>query len=104
MPASLADITADLLDRLDQVRCNLGISDGGSATADARFADLVDSMGMVEFLGLVAADCGVSPIVIEDCVHRRFGTIAELAEAMARRDLFPGKAPVETEMAATPHA
>src|SRR5262245_26800706 len=102
MPTSIADITADLLDRLDQVRRSLGVDDGASASPGARFADLIDSMGRVEFLAIVAAECGVSPTVIEECVHRRFGTVLELAEAMARRELFLGGASVEAESSPTP--
>src|SRR5258708_4994128 len=87
MPKTTADLAAHLLDRIAEVRCNLGYEAEGPATMDARFADLLDSMGMVEFLGIVADDCGVSPTAIEECTERRFGTIAELAEAMGQAGL-----------------
>src|SRR5437899_1435132 len=84
MLKTTADLAAHLLDRIAEVRCNLGYEAEPPAATDARFADLVDSMGMVEFLGIVADDCGVSPTTIEECTGRRFGTITELAEAMTR--------------------
>jgi 3-oxoacyl-[acyl-carrier-protein] synthase III len=54
----------------------------------AAVGDLFDSMGLVEFLFLVARDHGTTPEVIEDCVGRNFGTIAELATAMVKAGLI----------------
>ena len=50
--------------------------------SQSHFADLLDSMGLVEFLLVVARDYGTTPEAIEACVGRTFGTIAELAAAM----------------------
>ena len=61
-----------------QAAVKLGGSDP-NANPDAPFADLVDSMGLVEFIGLLAGDCGVRPEVIERAVGRRFSTLASLA-------------------------
>jgi 3-oxoacyl-[acyl-carrier-protein] synthase III len=46
------------------------------------FADLFDSMGFAEFLGLVADECGVEPGDIEEAVGRRFSTIEDLARSL----------------------
>src|SRR5262249_10127355 len=89
MPTPHPDLVAYLIDRIETVRANLGHAVDERASADARFADLLDSMGMVEFLGLLADDCGLEPAAIEECTDRRFGTIAELAEAMARAGYRP---------------
>ena len=58
----------------------MGLDETPAISPDSRFADLLDSMGMVEFLCLVADDCGVTPGNIEECVDHRFETVAELAE------------------------
>jgi 3-oxoacyl-[acyl-carrier-protein] synthase III len=89
MNPALHDVTARLLDRLSLVRANLGYVPAAGTDPDACFADLVDSMAMVEFLGLVADDCGVTPGVIEECTGRRFGTVAELATALLAAGLLP---------------
>ncbi len=88
--AALEGLTAHLLRRLREVREGLGV---GSAEADdpgARFAELLDSMGLVEFLTVLAEDCGVAPEEIERCAGRRFGTVADLAGAMHAAGLSPG--------------
>jgi 3-oxoacyl-[acyl-carrier-protein] synthase-3 len=46
-------------------------------------------MGLVEFVAILASECGAEPAAIEGCVGRRFGTIAELAEAMSTAGLRP---------------
>jgi 3-oxoacyl-[acyl-carrier-protein] synthase-3 len=86
---SLEALTAHLLDRLRQVEENLGGETSGSVPPSARFADRLDSMGLVEFLDLVAEDCGVMPAQIEACVGRQFTTVVELAEALAAAGLLP---------------
>jgi 3-oxoacyl-[acyl-carrier-protein] synthase-3 len=82
MTWTLDDWMAHLLNRLRQVQRNLGLDPAAPADANARFADLLDSMGMVEFLGLLADDCGLTPEAIETRVGRRFGTVADLARAL----------------------
>jgi 3-oxoacyl-[acyl-carrier-protein] synthase-3 len=83
MPTTRADLAAHLLARIALVRRNLGYDDSSAIPIEARFAEVLDSMGMVEFLGIVADDCGVALTKIEECASRRFGTIAELAASMA---------------------
>jgi len=82
MPRAQTDLVSHLLDRLESVRRNLGVVDETAVGPDARFADLLGSMGMVEFLGLIADDCGTSPTALEECTARRFSTVAAFAEAM----------------------
>ena len=75
-----------ILRRLRQVQEALGqepVRDG----AGARLADEVDSMGLVELVALLADDCGVPPDAIEKTVAHRFGTVGELAEALASAGL-----------------
>src|SRR3954469_7695597 len=75
-----AELTDHLLNRLREVQDRLG--GDADATALTLFAEAVDSMGLVEFVGVVAADCGVKPEAVEEVAQRRFGTITELAAAM----------------------
>jgi 3-oxoacyl-[acyl-carrier-protein] synthase-3 len=88
---ALDGLTARLLECLRRVRDTLGMG-GTAGESDARFADLLDSMGMVEFLVTLAEDFGVEPATIEGCVDRRFGTVAELAAAMQAAGIAPGGA------------
>jgi 3-oxoacyl-[acyl-carrier-protein] synthase-3 len=46
-------------------------------------------MGLVEFIGLVAADCAVRPEAIEKAVGRRFTTLRELARALEAAGIAP---------------
>jgi 3-oxoacyl-[acyl-carrier-protein] synthase-3 len=75
-------LAAHLLNRVGLILRNLGHGDDAPDDAQARFADLLDSMGMVEFLAVVAEDLGVDPEAIEQCVAGRFGTVAELASSL----------------------
>ncbi|HKI38541.1 MAG TPA: 3-oxoacyl-[acyl-carrier-protein] synthase III C-terminal domain-containing protein [Gemmataceae bacterium] len=79
-------LTAHLLDIVRRVRHQLGEDDLADDPA-ARFADLLDSMGMVEFVAILAGECGVEPAAIEECVNHRFGTVADLAGAMSAAGL-----------------
>lgn len=92
---TLEGLTAHLLDRLREVQQNLGMLPADD-DAGARFADLLDSMGMVEFLTVLADDCGVTPARIERCADRRFGTVAELAAALHAAGLRPSAARAES--------
>src|SRR5207249_109492 len=83
------DLTTHLLERLGQVQRNLGSADAAPDNADARFADVLDSMGLVEFVALLAEDCGVRPAVIEACAGQRFGTVAQLAHCLREAGLAP---------------
>jgi len=83
------DLSAHLIARLHAVQRNLGFEPAAAARSEDRFSDALDSMGMVEFLALVAEDCGVKPDVIESAVGHQFGTVAELAAAMSREAILP---------------
>ncbi len=89
MSPFLDDLTAHLLARLAEVQQHLGCAPDAPADADARFADQVDSMGMVELVALLAEDCGVRPEAVERCAGQRFGTVAELARSMLAAGLVP---------------
>jgi 3-oxoacyl-[acyl-carrier-protein] synthase III len=91
--AALTALTGHLLQRLRQVRANLGLEPAETDDPGACFADLLDSMGLVELLTVLAEDCGTTPEQIERCAGRRFGTVAELAAAMDAAGLLPGGRP-----------
>jgi 3-oxoacyl-[acyl-carrier-protein] synthase-3 len=102
MPHALPDLTAHLLRRLREVQENLGL-EARADGPDVRFAEAVDSMGLVEFVGLVADDCGVAPEAVELAAGRRFGTVGELAKALSAAGLTPcraevGPAPADRQM------
>jgi len=82
--------------RLGEVRPPVADAPGSPLGAivdpDAPFADLVDSMGLVEFVGLLASDCGVRPEAIEQAVDRRFSTLTELARALHAAGILPRQA------------
>jgi 3-oxoacyl-[acyl-carrier-protein] synthase-3 len=78
-----------LLERVRRVRASLHLETTSDENPQQRFADLLDSMAMVEFLLHVAEDCGRTPEEIEACVNRRFGTVGELAAAMQQAAILP---------------
>lgn len=92
-----------LLRRLRQVQENLGLEPLADDPG-VRFADAVDSMGLVEFLTLLAADCGVTPDAIEQTVGRRFGTVSGLATALEAAGIEPSHQSVRTLVQAQPDA
>jgi 3-oxoacyl-[acyl-carrier-protein] synthase-3 len=83
------ELVAHLLDRLVQVRRALGWDSGDVPRPDTSFRDALDSMGLVEFLFVVAEECGTTPAVIEAAAGHRFGTVAELAMAMRAASIYP---------------
>src|SRR5439155_26237800 len=86
MSPTTQDCLRHLLRRLREVQENLGFKlTEGDPTA--RLADEVDSMGLVELVAVLAEDSGVRPEVIEQAVGHRFGTVGELAEALASTGL-----------------
>src|SRR6266568_3288109 len=87
-----ADLTVHLLSRVREVRRDLGNDVNLPLDAGLRFADVVDSMAMVEFLVVLGEDCGVAPERIEQCVAHRFGTVGELAAALHAAGLTPRQA------------
>ena len=88
MLTSFDDLTTHLLRRLREVRQRLGM-EPAEADRGGHFADLLDSMGLVEFLAILADDCGVAAQAIEACAGRRFGTVAELAGALHAAGMQP---------------
>jgi 3-oxoacyl-[acyl-carrier-protein] synthase-3 len=81
------DLLVHLLNRLEQVRRELGYEPLAGTDGQVAFAEALDSMGMVEFVGLIAADCGVVPEQVERVVGNRFSTVADLAAALTRAGL-----------------
>jgi len=66
---------------LEEVQRGLGVEE--AVGPHTRFANCVDSMGLVEFLALLGARLGVDPGVIEAAAGHRFGTVQELADQLA---------------------
>jgi 3-oxoacyl-[acyl-carrier-protein] synthase-3 len=90
MSYSVPDTTAHLLRRLNEVLQRL---DSGATALDnphARFADVLDSMALVELLAVLAEDYGVTVARIEECLDRRFGTVAEVAARLHAAGWRPG--------------
>src|SRR5438067_3965450 len=92
----MPDLTAHLVRRLRELQEALGL-EARADGPDVRFAEAVDSMGLVEFVGVVADDCGVTPEEVERAAGRRFGSVGELAAALSAAGLTPcqAKAPAE---------
>jgi 3-oxoacyl-[acyl-carrier-protein] synthase III len=86
MTATRDALTAHLLTRLAAVRRALGLEEV-ELLADDRFGELLDSMGLVEFVAAIADDCGTTPEAIDAAVGHRFGTVAELATALDTAEL-----------------
>src|SRR5262249_31673353 len=86
MSPATQDCLHHLLRRLGEVQQNLGFELTGD-DPDPRLADAVDSMGLVELVAVLAEDFDVRPEVIEQTVGHRFGTVGELAEALAAAGL-----------------
>jgi 3-oxoacyl-[acyl-carrier-protein] synthase-3 len=82
----MTDPLPHILRRLSEVRANLGL-EPLPAGPHTRFAEALDSMGLVELVGVLAEDCGVSPDAIEGASSRRFGTVADLAAALTAAGL-----------------
>jgi 3-oxoacyl-[acyl-carrier-protein] synthase-3 len=88
MSQPATELGMHLLDRLRQVQANLGV-EPVAQDVGVRFADAVDSMGLVEFLALVAGDCAATVGEVERAAGHRFGTVAELAAALDAAGLRP---------------
>ncbi len=85
-------LTTRLIHLVRRVQRQLG-ADELADDPSTRFADAFDSMGLVEFVAILAGECGVAPAAIEECVDRRFGTVADLAAAMNAVGLWPTVGP-----------
>jgi 3-oxoacyl-[acyl-carrier-protein] synthase-3 len=64
----------------------------------------VDSMGLVELVAVLAEDCSVRPEAVEQAVGGRFGSVVELAEALASAGLTFRAAAEEERVGALPVA
>jgi 3-oxoacyl-[acyl-carrier-protein] synthase-3 len=84
---NLDDLASHLLRRLHEVQARLHLAPAGDESA--RFADVIDSMVLVEFIGQLAVDCAVEPEAIERAAGRRFSTVAALAQALLAAGLTP---------------
>lgn len=89
MPLTETHLDDYLLSVMRGVLEDLGAEEAEPLGPEARFADVFDSMAMVEFLGLVADDCGCEMAAIEECVDQRFSTVENLARAMSAAGLAP---------------
>jgi 3-oxoacyl-[acyl-carrier-protein] synthase-3 len=82
----ITDLRTRILRHLNDVRRDLRL---GPLPADVRFADALDSMGMVELLDRIAADLGVPVEVVERAADRRYDTPEQLARDLAAAGLHP---------------
>jgi 3-oxoacyl-[acyl-carrier-protein] synthase-3 len=87
MSVALEDLLAHLLDRVAQVMREVGAE--GPVTPEAPLAEVLDSMGLVELLALLAEDFGTTPAELEVLVQRRIGSVADLARALHAAGLAP---------------
>jgi len=89
MPLTETHLTDYLLSVMHGVLEDLGADEAEPLGPESRFADVFDSMAMVEFLGLVADDCGCEMSTIEECVDQRFSTVEHLVRALSAAGLAP---------------
>src|SRR5262249_44401304 len=89
MIAQRSELIAHLFRRLAEVRQLLGYEEPLAEDSEMPFADLIDSMGLVEFVAWIADDCGIDIEVIERCTDGRFHNIGLLADALLDADLMP---------------
>src|SRR6516164_9598220 len=88
MHSELPRLIDHLLSRLAQVRESLGMPVSDSLIPSTPFSEIVDSMAMVEFLAIMAKDCGVEMAAIENAVQRRFTNVTELARCLLEAGLL----------------
>jgi 3-oxoacyl-[acyl-carrier-protein] synthase-3 len=89
MSVAETHLTEYLLSVMRGVLEDLGGDKDELFSPEVRFPDVFDSMAMVEFLGIVADDCGCEMAAIEECVDQRFSTVEQLARAMSAAGLAP---------------
>ena len=56
------------------VQANLGVPANGVVSGGTRFADALDSMGLAEFIMVLARDYDTTPAAIEELAGRQFDT------------------------------
>jgi 3-oxoacyl-[acyl-carrier-protein] synthase-3 len=81
MNNALTELTARLRFRLDEVRQSLGM-EPVAEHPDVSFSEALDSMGLVEYVAMVAEDCAVEPAAVEQAVAHHFETVNDLARAL----------------------
>src|SRR6266851_7797455 len=86
MTSSPNDIVAHLITRLREVQRNFRFEE--TSDPKTRLADAVDSMGLVELVGVLAEDFGVPPEAIDQAVGHTYGTIAEVARCLQAAGLL----------------
>jgi 3-oxoacyl-[acyl-carrier-protein] synthase III len=85
LPSANPDaIARHLVDRLRRIQQELDWTGAPAADVHAPFSQLIDSMGMVEFLLVLAGDYQITPEDIEQSVENRFTTVWELGKAISR--------------------
>ncbi len=85
MTNSSQHTTVHLLGRLREVRQQLGMEPATDFEPNTRFAEALDSMGLVEFIAVLAADYGVTARDIENCVGHGFETVEQVAAVIKAR-------------------
>jgi len=102
MSPSEHELCEYLLSRLGDVLDDLEADCPKPSDASVQFSAVWDSMAMVEYLGVVADDCGCEVSVIEECVDWRFSTVEHLARSMRAAGLVPRGPLGKSNSAATP--
>ncbi|HEV2946072.1 MAG TPA: 3-oxoacyl-[acyl-carrier-protein] synthase III C-terminal domain-containing protein [Gemmataceae bacterium] len=80
MTSSSNDLIEHLLTRLREVQRNFRFEETGDPNVP--LAEVLDSMGLVELVAILAEDFGVTPDTIEQAVGRKYGAIAEVARRL----------------------
>jgi 3-oxoacyl-[acyl-carrier-protein] synthase-3 len=80
MTSSPNDLVEHLMTRMREVQSNFHFQEIGDP--NVLLAEVLDSMGLVELVAILAKDFGVSPERIDEAVRRKYGTIAELARRL----------------------
>ena len=86
---SLAELLWQLVVQVDR---ELGQTVPSGANLHTPFAELLDSMGLVEFLLRLADELGTTADAIEKAASRKFGTVLELAAALHAAGFMPREA------------
>jgi 3-oxoacyl-[acyl-carrier-protein] synthase-3 len=86
-------IKAGILRLLKQVQPALKDGASRNGKEELLFAEILDSMAMVEFIAVLAEACGVSTEKIEESVNRQFTTVDDLSAALHSAGLVPNGTP-----------
>ncbi len=80
MTSSPNDLIEHLLTRLREVQRNFRFEETGDPNVP--LAEVLDSMGLVELVAILAEDFGVTSDAIDQAVGRKYGAIAEVAHRL----------------------